>query len=451
MQGFRLKHSRSRMWCRALLWAGLIVSVEACQSGEGQVPPDEAKLAISVAPLNLEQIGFACYDLEVLAIQSLSPTVVTETVWRRGDFFSNRADEAGAFAGDSDTLCSNVFGNGPAGDILYVGTCDATYTRHVVRLVVDGLYKPSGGRLPEGTDWMNPCPPASPCDFYPDCQVNADTPVTINLTVLRSANQGFFDIGVRFDDIFCSAKVDCSYKNGVDLAGNPIHDPIMLVHGADGEPQNTAVIGFACTAGPGQEDLTELYMNAPRVNCSSAAAPPVQSYYVLPLDIPEGYAWDTVINPPAPGVVFQYGVYYGEEELMCGDEPCQKKYFNVAIGIDPSFTDCVLAFEATAALPGVITQANGWQTPVGSVYPVVVARVNLTPAIVTGPPGAPGVCGENPLNGVNSGVLARYTHGADNQGFPFCYHLDVAGGTVSPHCAPGYDYSDIDANPIFGN
>lgn len=426
------RRGRQSGWRRSAL--SLLAALSACGTEPGAVDT-EANLALSVAPLTLEDIGFACYDLEVIAITGTVPTVTTETVWRRGDPLVNRATDAGVFAGDTDTVCSNVFGNGPLGDIFYVGPCDATYGTHLVRVVVDGLYKPSGARLVDDVDWFNPCPPEAPCEFYGECQANTDTPVVMNLTVVRTANQGFFDIGVRFDEIFCSAKVDCSAPV-TDALGNTTLEPIRLVHNADGVEDTTAVIAVACTAGVGPEDTTELHLNAPRIDCPPS---PLSDYHQLPIDLPEGYAFDT---PSLSGMVFQYGVYYGNEALLCGGEDCNKKYFNIAIGIDPAFANCQLAFEATASKAGVIGPETGWATPVGAVYPVLRARLNLTPDLANGGNGS-GVCGQHPLEGGGSGLALYFTDAAAPTGYPFCYHLDAAGTAVTATCLPTHDYSGV--------
>jgi len=41
--------------------------------------------------------------------------------------------------------------------------------------------------------------------------------------VVRAANQGFFDVAVSFDDIFCAAKFDCE---------NADHTPLELLFDA---------------------------------------------------------------------------------------------------------------------------------------------------------------------------------------------------------------------------
>lgn len=258
----------------AALSIALLLPLASACGDSTRLPTDRAgnaNIELQIAPLNLEQIGYACYDITVYAITD-PITLAFTPVWSRGNYFQpHRTAGAPSTVVDADTLCSNLFGNGPQGDIFYIGTCDATYPTHVVELVIDGLYKPLGDPLTEGSDWNNPCTASNPCQFYAECRENADTPVVISLTILRSANQGFFDIAVRFDDIFCSAKVDCEYGDNGDNGGRrsaaTSWTPINLVHNSDGEPSTTAVIGFACTAGPGVKDETELYLNAPRIEC----------------------------------------------------------------------------------------------------------------------------------------------------------------------------------------
>jgi cysteine-rich repeat protein len=264
----------------------LVMLATSCADRGDPSLQGDGGIAVSVAPLDLEQIGFACYDLELFALDETGasgPVPTPLLVWQRGNPNVNRADDFGNFAGDADTLCSNLYGSGPGGDIFFVGTCDATYPNHVLRVVVDGLYRPTGGRLPEPDDWQNPCPASSPCEFLAKCNENADTPLLVDLTVLRSANQGFFDIAVRFDEIFCSAKVDCTWPT--DEGGT---QPIPGLHNADGEPGPTAVIGFACTAGPGEDTSTELFVNPPRIECGGDPIVSTTASYAMCAQTPDG-------------------------------------------------------------------------------------------------------------------------------------------------------------------
>ncbi len=57
-------------------------------------------------------------------------------------------------------------------------------------------------------DFENPCAEAGDCVLSFPCVENEDVFVEFNITVMRDAEQGFFDIAVNFEDIFCSAKFD---------------------------------------------------------------------------------------------------------------------------------------------------------------------------------------------------------------------------------------------------
>jgi hypothetical protein len=233
-----------------------MVALGACIESEPERVPSGPGLEVKVAPLNLPGIGFGCYDVEVR-------NGLGQPVWSRGD-------TAISFPTDTTTLCSTRFGNGPGGDISYVGPCDFDEPDHEVLLVVDGLYDAGGNAL---TDYQNPCPADLPCVLDVACAENADTPVTFNLTVMRQANQGFFDVAINFDDIFCSAKVDCTY----DAEGN---QPIELLFDPEtGDRTQTAVVAVACTAGPGEDVDTTLLMNDIRIQCGDAA--PAMSAYSL--------------------------------------------------------------------------------------------------------------------------------------------------------------------------
>ena len=84
---------------------------------------------------------------------------------------------------------------------------------------------------------------------------------------MRDANQGFFDIAVNFEDIFCSSKVDCTTPGEGDEE-IPLQ---LLFHPETGERHDTIVIGRACTAGPGKE--TQIHTTPTYITCG--IAPPV--------------------------------------------------------------------------------------------------------------------------------------------------------------------------------
>ena len=129
---------------------------------------------------------------------------------------------------------------------------------------------------------------------------------------------------------------------------------------------------------------------------------------------PGAAAWSLTVDPTFEGnlwtdpkddePVFQVGSYHGQESLLCGGEPCNKVYWNVVVGFDPTVPDCRLEWEATAAsAPGL---TNG-QTDKATVYPFLQGNVQLTSSAKEGAT-ASLVCRQNPLNG-GGGLGTEYT------------------------------------------
>jgi len=116
----------------------------------------------------------------------------------------------------------------------------------------------------------------------------------------------------------------------------------------------------------------------------------------------EGNAYASPTNDP----VWQYAIYKGDEALLCDGVPCQKVYWNTAIGFDPTVAGCHLIAEATAASdPGLI---DGW-TPAATTYPLITVDVLLTSTPDELNPTVELLCHQNPLNGTDSGVQTTYT------------------------------------------
>lgn len=222
---------------------GFALIIVRCADG-GQPAFEGPGVALQVAPLSLPGVLKVCYDLII-------DNGAGEHVVERGSLFAR-------YPADEGALCSDVFGNGPGGDIAYVAPCDATPGTDHVTIYVDQLV--GEGNVPFPADeWTDPC--ENGCQLSFECLENQDVAVVFNLTIMRRAHQGFFDVAVTFEDIFCSAKLDCSY----DDAGNtPIE--LLFVPGTQARAQ-TAVIGFACTAGPNDNDETVLHMSDARVMC----------------------------------------------------------------------------------------------------------------------------------------------------------------------------------------
>ena len=275
--------------------------VGAC-AAEGPKGP----LTVEVAPLTLPGIADVCYGLTVF---NGNPANAPDTVW------------------SLENVCSTQYGNSTGGDITYIGTCDAdSGENNYVQLILESIEDDNGDILldqntvlPGGdSDFINPCANDGDCVLNFPCVENEDVLVEFNISVMRDAEQGFFDIAVNFEDIFCSAKADSCYD---------ADSPITLLYGDDDNDtlgrDHTLVVGFACTAGPdfvnSQGDIvkpvTQLIMTAPQVTCSSDANGEVS--FEIPLTGDGGNG--TTSDVDGFGYALHYGIYFDEEDLNCGE------------------------------------------------------------------------------------------------------------------------------------
>ncbi|MFO0747346.1 MAG: hypothetical protein U1F43_17015 [Myxococcota bacterium] len=325
---------------RLRLSSCLAVMLAGCGSAE-----PGPRIAISIQPLQLDGVENACWSLSVVNGATPPATVVA-----------------------LDPVCADTFGDGTGG-ITYVAPCDASpgAELHRVTLRLRALYGPGGVAL---TDWVDPGPLVRDAR----CVANADTAVTFDVTVARSARQGFFDVAVAFDDIFCSAKVDCVDPDTGSM--------LQLVPRPDGERGDSIVIGFACTGGPDEAEATHLYLDPPALVCADGRA-------AVPLDV-VGHALP-VVNGVSP--LFGAMVFAGREALA------GKVYLNVALGFAGG-RDCRLVGRATAT-SGTFTD---YTTPADTIWPWIDFDVRVTD-------GAALVCSQHPLDGLapHAGVASRYT------------------------------------------
>ncbi len=335
---------------------GFVGALAAC--GSGTQPSDGLtgpKFQLNIAPLKLDGVGEAIYGLTVLNGNG-------ETVWTNSDVRSTR------------------YGNG-SGSVTFVGACDASSNPNTVRIDSLQLFDDSGA-IPSWT-WQNPMP----VEQQVICEENADVLVEFNLTILRDANQGFFDIGVNFEDIFCSAKFDCNSE---------------LLHNEEGQRERTAVMGFACTSGAGES--TVLHMNDILVQCDGG------SYWFDPSQ-EKGNA-----GPLGPAF-YQTAIYRGSEQFQ--NQNIDKCYWNNAFGINagPDAVNCHLYASATASP----TVWDNGSSPENAVYPYVVWDIQLTDAA------GQIVCEAHPLNGTPAGVETEYTRFT---GARFEHQVACNGGTL---------------------
>jgi len=371
-------------------WSIPLLLLGACSSGEE--PKDTGRVSVAVAPLSLEGVSDACYDLRVL--QGALP--------------------GGAPVWSQTGLCADRYGDG-SGSLTYVGTCDATapegqVAKNTVELVMRSLW--TSGSSPDGTElstteYRNPCPADQPCRIEADCRENADTLAEFNLTIARSANQGFFDVAVNFEDIFCSAKVDCN-----DDAG----DTMTLLHNPDNGNQRdaTLVAAFACYAGSAQ---TFLHMGDVEIVCPNTT-------YTLP---PSAGVGGTIPLGAADAVLFGASIFEGLES----GAGAGVSYWNVALGIDEATlpaAGCSFRLKVTASDE---SWPFGYMPARHTTYPVIEADVPLE--IRTGEL----FCGQHPVDGLNSAVRTQYRSTGPLVGTPFCHELQPAGSELTvelPDC-----------------
>ncbi len=365
-----------------------IAAATACGEAPEVAPTLGPSITIEVSPLSLPGVADVCY----------------------GVYVQNAAGDLVAYRSG---VCSSRYGAG--GGLSYVIPCDATSPAsgdadNTVTLVLEGVDLEPGEatRWLAHADYVNPCGwpeitidadalgfdggvalplPSDPphdgpsesgvnwdgfvCQRTVTCEPNQDAAVVFDLTVMRRAEQGFFDIAVEFEDIFCSAKLDCEDDDA---------EPLKLLYDASGQRAETVVLGLACTAGPAAD--THIYLTDVTITCSTGA--PV----TLSPSIGDGGNAYAPPHPIGEELVYQYAVYEGREQLP----GLNKAFWNLAIGLDttvlPSRGTCSLHTRATAS-DGPLTDGA---IPDGRVYPVLNWSVVLNPGGVAAPS-----CGRVPL------------------------------------------------------
>jgi len=408
----------------ALLW------VWGCSSSGPQESLAGAQLSIDIAALNLQGVGDVVWDVEV--VNGADPAQV---VWQK-------------------RLSSTGYGDS-AGSASYVGPCDADpgVNENTVKVWVVGVYSTPvptlgafasgglGGATPSDVEFQNPTT-AGALTQVATCQENADVFVQFDVALMRPAQQGFFDIAVNFNNIFCSAKFDCCADTDANGCATDGTEDIELLFDASGARSSTMVLGFACTAGATAGVETELYLDALQLDCTSPTS--------------ETFAADITLNPSGPagnqctagadgmstctGVVtesngvdadtylYQLAIFRGLEQLQSGGVDAQKVYWNLALGVKRAetgadITDCWLRTQGTA------DDANGTSIvalgniAAGAVYPYIQWDVDFA------------TCGAEPLTFGDDTAMVRAdytTTGGAGRGFAYGYGPNM---TAGPFCA----------------
>ena len=376
--------------------------------GEAPVGPagrgfDGPGVEVNIAALNLQGVGDAIWDLEVR--NGADPSQV---VWQRRISSSSYGDSAGSAS--------------------YVGPCDAATDANPnqIRVWVVGLYAADvpaanmgqfnsgstadAGVVTGGTlvPFQNPTA-TGPLTRDVVCRENEDVFVQFDVALMRPAQQGFFDIAVNFNSVFCSAKFDCCDDANANNACD-VGEDLALLFTAGGARGRTMVLGFACTAGTAASEATTLYMDALAFDCTSPASGFAADFTVSPAAAAGGNqcsagAMSTcpVVSDPAPAeadsYLFQVAVFRGEELLLSGGSTAHKAYWNVALGVKTAISDCTLRTRATADNPNdAFDGLVGGVVGVGAVYPYIAWDVPL------------GSCASEPLTFDTAGhVRTRYT------------------------------------------
>ena len=362
---------------RTALVSLVALGAVACAGHDPLTPT--GRLAIDVAPLHLAGVTNAEYTLTV----TNGPNGTGDTVWTKA-------------------LSSTQYGDG-SGAVSYIGPCDAATGTNTVTLTLTALYD-AAGLVPVGT-YMNP----TPISRQATCVENTDVPVQFDITLARQADQGFFDVAVQFDDLFCSAKFDCELPSG---------EPIELLFNAAGQRDDTAVLAFACTGGADAD--THLYLSDLEFDCGATSFTvdpslgPGRLTLVPASLLPNAHLFDALVTR--------------------GDEPLggfRKIYWNTALGLT-DVAGCTLSATGTVSDGPLAGQA----TPSGATYPLVAWDVDLD------------TCTRHALGGADGVVSIRYTS-TSGTSFAHAYHagtIALAGartaadpgrwsdGTLAPSC-----------------
>lgn len=368
-----------------LLWCcGVAAGCSANEPAASGDAPGE-RFAIQIAPLTLAGVTDACYALTI--IKGADPDTGTTVVTK-------------------DHVCAGQYGD-HAGAISFVGACDASGDGvSSVRLVMEDLCQggpcpaaPGGGTSIPTAEWRNPCAGPSGCVQRATCRANADEAVRFDITVARAAHQGFFDVAVNFADVFCSGKLDCESAD---------HGPLELLFDPEtGKRAQTAVVAWACTAGPAAE--TWLYYDNVVIRCYDGD------------DVLLGeWPYDPSLGPgnTGPGsapFIFQTATYRTFEATN------GVVSWNMAFGLRPGSMPgrCVLSARGTASDGELADNA----TVDGAIYPFVQWEVELSSAA-----GALS-CTAHALDKPGSGVTTQYTRNGPRT---FTHAMGGGGGGGQP-------------------
>ena len=327
-----------------------------------KAPTDGPQLAISTAPLSFPGITDVVWTVTVTTNNGAN------TVWTKTIRSSNTGDGKGA--------------------ATWIGPCDADAGLNRVTLTLDAIEGTGGADL---GDYVNPTP------IWKDvtCGENQDTLVAFNVVVARNARQGFFDIAVNFEDVFCSAKLDCVGDDDLPLK--------LLFDGPDRGP--TIVVAWACTSGA--NEASYLHMDDLVFACSDGTT----------VHHDPGAGPGNVGAGPSP-YLFQRAVYTTREDLA----PYAKCAWTHAFGVD---LDAI-----RAKTPAIDCSLTGRATVSPEPWPLGFSRPDTAWPVITWN-----------VKVIDDGALSCTRHGLDNpQSGVTTAYTSLAGSEHFDHsltCAPG--------------
>ena len=337
------------------LVAPAYVLTSACAASD--TAPGRGALEIAVAPLSLDgdAPGVACYSVRV----EHDGVQVFENPWVcSGAALDDHGREVPAS------------GNGPLGDIIYVGACvdeDEGATPNQLTIALHTIYDATGAVR---DDLILP----PPLVLTVPCNENDDTRVAASFVLMLAAQRGFVDLVVRFDELECAAKIDCA------KALVPLTDPSL----------DAIVVALTCSAHG--STFTELYVDTLTLTCAPDGGGPEVVVDVDPTRSPGVFM-------AAPATSFVQAVLGSEGVLGDGRE----SYWTLAVALAD------LSPYASCALTDLrMTAGVGGSLPGFGSYPLITLA---DPHGVRFWDGTTLSC-KSPLDGVGSGLATTYADAA---------------------------------------
>jgi len=264
----------------AAIFAASIFAVACADAGDTVPTGPTGQFEIATAGLDYPGVTGASFMLTIQ--DSLGATIYHNA--------SISSDDYGTPDGRVLFIAPCSAGNGPTPGIGDPGVEANTVRVELLELRADGQVLVPGN----GDVYFSPA-----LEQTIDCVENADTRVDFLFNVVRRAQQGFADIVVQIQDIFCSYKVSCEQ----DLMADPA-PPYA--------PGPTLVTGFVCTDGEAVGDGAN-YVGFQGSLCCNGALPGDESCTTLAIDLDTGLpVWS------APGVGVLDTRSYMDDEAILG-------------------------------------------------------------------------------------------------------------------------------------